>query len=96
MSSLCTNSTENEQLMKALTGKGCRGDSKDSTSPPSSFYGSSIVGPVTQDRLRAKFAKELDPIKSSNHGSFYLRTGAVGTFQPTIYQLISKLISKFK
>lgn len=32
-----------------------------------------------QNTLSAKFTKELDPIKGSNHGSFYLRTGAVGT-----------------
>lgn len=30
-------------------------------------------------RLRETLGKELDPVRSVNHGSFYLRMGAVGT-----------------
>ena len=34
---------------------------------------------IVTNRLRAKLGRELDPTKSANnHGSFYLRFGAVG------------------
>lgn len=33
---------------------------------------------IMTNRLRATLNKELDPTRSANHGSFYLRMGAVG------------------
>lgn len=38
---------------------------------------------IMTTRLRVTLGKELDPRRSANHGSFYLRMGAVGTFQLT-------------
>lgn len=35
---------------------------------------------IMTTRLRVTLGKELDPRRSPNHGSFYLRMGAVGTF----------------
>ena len=60
--------------------KGCRRWTKKSdTNNPSSCtaFGSTLTEAAT-DKLRAKLGKELDPTKSANHGSFYLRMGAVG------------------
>jgi hypothetical protein len=33
---------------------------------------------IMTNRLRVTLGKELDPRRSPNHGSFYLRMGAVG------------------
>lgn len=35
---------------------------------------------IMTNRLRAKLGRELDPTRSANMGSFYLRIGAVGRY----------------
>lgn len=44
-------------------------------------------------RLRETLGKELDPIKSTNHGSFYLRMGAVS--MSTIQLWIKEILFYF-
>lgn len=61
-------------------------DKSDTGNQDAFHYDSSYaMANVVTNKLRAKLGKELDPTKSANHGSFYLRIGAVGNEKKLLF-----------